>query len=925
MQPAKLNCFEQRNENRRSIRRGILASMISLLGIMTWERSEAQNAFVHWESPQVSPLGLSADGSRLVAVNTADHRLEVFAIGANRLPTHERSIPVGLDPVSVRLRTNTEAWVVNHVSDSISVVDIASGQLLRTLETGDEPADVVFAGTPQRAFVSISQRNQLQVFDPANPAAAPQTLSLDGEEPRSLAVSPDGTRVYVGFFESGNGTTAVRLQDVNNPAGPYGGTNPPPNQGNQFSPAIVPTLPAPPDVAQIVRKDGAGAWRDDNGRDWSAFVTWNTADNDVAIVNANTLGVSYAQRMLTLVSALGVASDGRVAAIGTEARNEIRFEPNVKSIFVRSHVASFAAATPGTVAIADLNPHLDYSVRSVDQSIRDQALGDPRALALHPANGEIYVAGMGSDNVIVSNTAGTRLGRIEVGAGPTGLALSNDAARLYVLSKFSGSISTIDVVARSELDRTSFFDPTPTAVKEGRPLLYDTHATSGLGQVSCASCHADARTDGLAWDLGDPTGAVKPINQPCRPGGICDEWHPMKGPLQTQSLQGIVGNGAMHWRGDKEDVAAFAAAFVGLQGDDAEPAAADMAKLESFIASIDYGPNPNRNPDGSLITAMAVTGGTGNPVNGLDHFLNLPTLAGGFPCADCHGLPTGTDGDIDAAAVIIQPTKNAQLRGVWERTGMNFNSQNNLRGFGYMSDGRLDSLTARLNGPFNWGTPQQAPQRRRDVEAFLLSFETETPAAVGRSVTFVGSNNDDAAALALLASVIAQADTGRVALIARQYATGGTRGMVYATAGVWLTDRENQPTTADTLRTSATAAAPVTFIVSPITAQFRMGVDRDADSVFDQDELDAGSDPANAASVPVSFCRADFDASGTLDAADLTAFTSAHGAQSPRTNWDRSFGANGLPTIDAADLAGYQTSFAAGCEGAWAGFANGFE
>lgn len=30
---------------------------------------------------------------------------------------------VGIDPVSVRFRTNNELWVVNHISDSVSVVD----------------------------------------------------------------------------------------------------------------------------------------------------------------------------------------------------------------------------------------------------------------------------------------------------------------------------------------------------------------------------------------------------------------------------------------------------------------------------------------------------------------------------------------------------------------------------------------------------------------------------------------------------------------------------------------------------------------------------------------------------------------------------------------------------------------------------------
>lgn len=873
----------------------------------------SQNAFVHWESPHVHPLDLSADGTRLVAVNTADHRLEVYAIGGDRLPSHQRSIPVGLDPVSVRLRGNSEAWVVNHLSDAISVVDSGDGRLLRTIATGDEPADVVFAGTPQRAFVTLSSSNRLQVFDAASPTTALNTLTLDGEEPRSLAVSPDGTLVYVGMFESGNGSTSLRAPVVSNVNSPYGGVNPPPNSGTQFSPAINPTLPPAPPVAQIVRKDAAGIWRDDNGRNWSNFVNWNTADNDVAIVNAASLNVSYVPRIMTMVMALGVGADGRVALVGTELKNEIRFEPNVKSIFVRSQYASFLPAAPGSVASGDLNPHLTYAVRSVSQAERDQSIGDPRAVALHPSSGEWFVAGMGSNNVIVSNAAGQRLGRIEVGQGPTGLALSSDGARLYVLNKFEGSISTLDTAARSELARVGVFDPTPVAVKEGRPLLYDTHATSGLGQASCASCHVDSRGDGLAWDLGDPAGELKAFNQTCRPGQVCESWHPMKGPLVTQSLQGIVGNGAMHWRGDRENVSAFAPAFVGLQGDDAEPSAADMLKLEAFIASVRYPPNPNRNPDGSFLASMAVTGGNGNPATGMNLFQTLPTLPGGLPCAGCHALPNGTDGLIDNPVAAAQGMKDAQLRGLWERNGLNFTSQNNSRGFGFMSDSRFDTLMARLNGPFNFGTPDVAPQRRRDVEAFLLAFATETPAAVGRMLAFDGSNNADASAIALLASLTAQADSGALALIARRYASDGTRGYVYATQSVWLSDRENQPTDATTLRTGASAAAPVTFIAVPITAQFRMGVDRDADGVFDRDEVDNASDPADAASLPTTFCRADFDGNGTLDASDLSAFTSAHSAANPRANWDRSFGANGLPTISAADLSQYQAAHAAGC------------
>jgi hypothetical protein len=94
-------------------------------------------------------------------VNTADNRLEVFEITEQGLSHggHSASVPVGLDPVSVRARTNDEAWVVNRISDSISIVDLTPGKMnvVGTINTGDEPGDVVFVGNPQRAFVSVAE------------------------------------------------------------------------------------------------------------------------------------------------------------------------------------------------------------------------------------------------------------------------------------------------------------------------------------------------------------------------------------------------------------------------------------------------------------------------------------------------------------------------------------------------------------------------------------------------------------------------------------------------------------------------------------------------------------------------------------------------------------------------------------------------
>ena len=107
--------------------------------------------FVNFESGQVRPLALSPDGSRLYAANTPDNRLEIFSVNAAGL-RHVGAVPVGLEPVAVAVRNAGEVWVVNHLSDSVSIVAIdtatpANSRVVRTLLTCDEPRDIVFAGT----------------------------------------------------------------------------------------------------------------------------------------------------------------------------------------------------------------------------------------------------------------------------------------------------------------------------------------------------------------------------------------------------------------------------------------------------------------------------------------------------------------------------------------------------------------------------------------------------------------------------------------------------------------------------------------------------------------------------------------------------------------------------------------------------------
>jgi YVTN family beta-propeller protein len=859
-----------------------LTLALGLAALVATAPAAAQSAaFVNWESPQSHPIDITPDGLVLLAVNTADARLEVYDL-VGGIPTRRGSVQVGLDPVSVRARGNGEAWVVNQISDSVSIVDLASMRVRRTVLVGDEPADVAFAGNPQRAFVSLSIPERVVAMDAANPGAL-TSIPVAGSQPRAMAVSPDGSRVYLAIFESGNHSTALPHAAVSQASGPYGGQNPPPNAGTLFSPPKSAANGAAPRVGQIVRKNAAGQWLDGNGRNWSSFVGWDVHDHDVAVIDAATNGVTYVSGLMNIVAGIGTAPNGDVVTVGLDSRNDLRFEQNLNGVFVKCVSARLAGGTaPG--AAVDLNPHLDYSSSTTGVLNRLQSVGDPRGVAVGP-DGRTWTAGLGSNSVIAFGAAGARQATVPVGEGPSGLVLGPKGQRLYVLNRFEGSVSTVSTATNAEIARIAFHDPTPADVKEGRRFLFDTHLTSGLGQASCASCHVDGRSDRISWDLGNPQGSVQAFDETCQAPNGCIPWHPMKGPLTTQTLFGIIGNEPFHWRGEKDDLAEFNEAYVALQGRDAQITAAEMASLEHYVASLTFGPNPNRNIDNSLRTSLPIfggvvtgLGGTGNAQAGQNVFNNALIFGAppGLACDDCHAGSAGTNNRVDIPApggAEPQNRKNSPLRDTYRKLGANKGSQQGNRGFGFDHGGDEFTLQDLLSIGFRFNTlPGGGTQQRRDVEAFLLSFGTDTHAGAGQQVTAAnaGGAGDDSARITQFVG-IATGQPTVIGLIAKGVRDGEPRGWVLQ-GGSFVSDRAGESITPAALLAGAVAGSEVTYTLVPAGMARRLGIDRDGDDALDGDELAAGTDPANPASYPGA-CPADiapFSApDGVVNGADL--------------------------------------------------------
>src|SRR5262249_13265691 len=124
------------------------------------QTSSPAGSFNEFESGQVCPIAMSPNGARLFAVDTPNNTLEIFSITPAGL-TLECRVPVGLESVTVARRNDSEVWVANLLSDSVSVVSLTgTPHVARTLLVGDEPRDIVFAGTPQRAFITTAHRGQ---------------------------------------------------------------------------------------------------------------------------------------------------------------------------------------------------------------------------------------------------------------------------------------------------------------------------------------------------------------------------------------------------------------------------------------------------------------------------------------------------------------------------------------------------------------------------------------------------------------------------------------------------------------------------------------------------------------------------------------------------------------------------------------------
>lgn len=790
----------------------------ALLAAAVLSAAAAAQSPASFESSTVHGVEVSPDGTRLFVVDTPNARLAVFDLRDPRRPVLLGEVPVGLEPVSVRARSDREVWVVAQLADSIQVVDVDALACVATIACADEPADVVFA--LERAFIACATTREVLVVDAVTRARI-ATIPVFCDEPRALAVA--GERVFVASWRSGNRTTVVPVDQAP--------PQPPPSR---------PGLPPAPAAGLIVDATDP-AWRTAHG------VT--LTDEDVFEIDARTLAItrSFAGAG-TMCLGLAARPDGSSLWVtNTEARNRVRFEPALRGHVVDNRVTRIDLGTGAGVLPIDLNPGIDYGVLPNPAAL-STALAQPIGACWSPSGGELFVAAFGTDRVGVLDHNGAVIARIEIGTtpgtrvaprekrGPRGLAHHPSQPLLYVHNRLSNSLTVVDTATRTALRELAIeHDPTPRDLREARGFLYDARL-SGNGTASCASCHVDAVHDGLAWDLGDPGGTMQSVTV----GGVTTSFHPMKGPMLTQTLQGVAESGRLHWRGDRTDFAAFDVAFAELLGG-AVPAPADMADFARFANSIRFPPNPNLPRDRSLPATPA-------PDSALDGLLFFTTepFFGTDTCASCHHLPTGTNRMIVPAATLLeaQAFEVPGLRGIDKRLPASGPGGARTSGYGVSHDGsRRDVVDLHERTPFH------LYDGSLKLQNYVLHLDTGTAPVVGWTHGIELGNHADPSLAAAWSLLESRAALGECDLVARGELDGEPIGLLFLPAtSTWRRDVASAATSTRAQLDALLAAGRLrmTLFGAMPGDGLRVALDSDLDGVLDGDARASTFGPGTA-------------------------------------------------------------------------------
>ncbi len=343
-------------------------------------------------------------------------------------------------------------YITNAWSDTVSVIETASLQVVQTLPAGSEPSGVISDRNGTTLYVANRLSGDVSVIDLKSGQEIKRLLA--GRGASYLALSPDGKSIYCTHIYPNAG--AFRSQ---------------PNSEITVIDTERQTV-----VERKPLHNVAGIFH-------------------VALSADGRLGVAAQLRPKNLIPLAhvehGWAFGDSLTLFGEDVGETIQIPIDELDRYY---------ALPWGVAITPDKSKI-FLTTAGSQSVT--VIGVPQLLNTVRTRRQPFVNDLAASADYV-------LARIPVGHNPRGVLLSPDGKHLYVANRLDDNIAVIDTTSDKVVSTIDLGGPRNVdALRRGERLFYAADFAF-QGQFGCANCHLDATIDGLQWDL-EPDGFGKDI------------------------------------------------------------------------------------------------------------------------------------------------------------------------------------------------------------------------------------------------------------------------------------------------------------------------------------------------------------------------------------------------------------------------------
>src|SRR5262245_33448424 len=573
-----------------------LISFLALLGILYWLTAASASDHPSVTSPgprQSSPIALTVDDSKLVNVNPEANTISVFDTSSSVL-VKLGEVKVGRDPESVAIQANlrrddddddeqatvvlrsenddgddddqgdddddqgdgrsgTLAYVANAFDGTVSVVNLKQLKVKDVIKVGAEPSAVALSPNGTRLYVANSSSNNLMVFDATKKKPrfiSTVDLSAFGTAPRAIAITNDGDKddkdetVFVALFfaQLRPGKTAVNETEDDQREGRVVAIS-----------AATNSLLGPTTTLQPIQNTGFNA----NGR----LSPGPGQVPNVPSTNPQTFTTPTGcyPNQLASIAIHPTRSLAYVVSTGASPNGPQRF-----NVMAQGMVSVYNTGTKLEVSGAQTDPtvrrtaplNLNQGINLATTPAPRLFLTNPVAMTWRPDGSDAWVVVQHADLIVrlTVDASGiptigapliagpSQVTRVDLqdtagsqipGKAPRGIVISSNGNRAFVSNFVSRSVTSVDISTPTAPAILA------TALSTALPAPGSFAATAHLGEELFFSGRGpQGRMSQEAW------GACVV----CQPKGRTDNvtWHFDAGPRQTIALDGMINKTDFH-------------------------------------------------------------------------------------------------------------------------------------------------------------------------------------------------------------------------------------------------------------------------------------------------------------------------------------------------------------------------------------------